>query len=68
MWKDLLGAAADLKPIYWAADQAELALGEFEKKWKKYPALGKLWRQPYCNAVWGRRSRRGAHSPAKRLR
>jgi putative transposase len=44
-WKDLRNAATNLKPIYRAAttaEQAELELGEFEKKWTKYPAIGKL--------------------------
>ena len=44
-WKDLRKVAGDLKPIYRAATstQAELELADFEKKWTKYPAIGKLW-------------------------
>ena len=45
-WKDLKKITADLKPIYRAttAVQAELELSDFESKWTKYPAIGKLWR------------------------
>jgi putative transposase len=52
-WKDLRNAATDLKPIYRAttAEQAELELGEFEKKWSKYPAIGKLWREHWQQVI-----------------
>jgi putative transposase len=52
-WKDLRKAATDLKPIYRAAtaEQAELELGEFEKKWTKYPAIGKLWREHWQQVI-----------------
>lgn len=52
-WKDLRAVATDLKPIYRAAtaEQAELELGEFEKKWTKYPAIGKLWREHWQQVI-----------------
>ena len=52
-WKDLRQAATDLKPIYRAATaaQAELELSEFEKKWTKYPAIGKLWREHWERVI-----------------
>jgi putative transposase len=52
-WKDLRNVAADLKPIYRAAtsDQAELELAEFGKKWTKYPAIGKLWRDQWERVI-----------------
>jgi putative transposase len=52
-WKELRKAAADLKPIYRAvtAAQAELELAEFEKKWTKYPAIGKLWREHWERVI-----------------
>ena len=52
-WKDLRQAATDLKPIYRAATaaQAELELLEFEKKWTKYPAIGKLWREHWERVI-----------------
>jgi putative transposase len=52
-WKDLRQAAADLKPIYRAAtaEQAEMELSEFEKKWAKYPAMSKLWRDHWDRVI-----------------
>jgi putative transposase len=52
-WKDLRQAATDLKPIYRSATaaQAELELSEFEKKWAKYPAIGKLWREHWERVI-----------------
>lgn len=52
-WKDRKGAIADLKPIYRAvtADEAERQLGEFEAKWRKYPAIAKLWRENWERVV-----------------
>lgn len=52
-WKDLRQAAMDLKPIYRAAttEQAELELTEFEKKWTKYPAIAKLWREHWERVI-----------------
>jgi putative transposase len=52
-WKDLRNVAGDLKPIYRAATsiQAELELADFEKKWAKYPAIGKLWRDRWERVI-----------------
>ena len=52
-WKDLRNVAADLKPIYRAATaaQAELELDDFEKKWTKYPAISKLWRDHWERVI-----------------
>ena len=52
-WKDLRNVAADLKPIYRAMTvaQAELELAEFENKWSKYPAIGKLWREHWEGVI-----------------
>jgi putative transposase len=52
-WKDLRNVAGDLKPIYRAATatQAELELADFEKKWAKYPAIGKLWRDQWERVI-----------------
>ena len=52
-WKDLKPLTADLKPIYRAAtaDAAERELREFEKKWAKYPAIAKLWREQWERVV-----------------
>src|SRR6516162_618868 len=46
-WKEYKAVTQDLKPIYKAAtaDQAELELSQFEKKWPKYPAVATLWRE-----------------------
>jgi len=48
-WRDRKAVVADLKPVYRAAtaDQAEQQLSEFEAKWTKYPAIGRLWRQQW---------------------
>jgi putative transposase len=50
-WQDRKKVVADLKPIYRAvtADEAELQLSAFEERWKKYPAIVRLWREN-----WGR--------------
>jgi putative transposase len=52
-WKDLRRVVADLKPIYRAttAAQAELELDDFEKKWTKYPAISKLWRDHWERVI-----------------
>jgi putative transposase len=52
-WKDLRAVTTDLKPIYRAATsaQAELELGEFEKKWTRYAAIGKLWRDNWERVI-----------------
>jgi putative transposase len=52
-WKDLRNVAVDLKPIYRAATstQAEVELEEFAKKWTKYPAIGKLWRDQWERVI-----------------
>ena len=46
-WQDRKKVTTDLKSVYRAttADGAELQLKEFELKWKKYPAIAKLWRE-----------------------
>jgi putative transposase len=46
-WKERKAVAADLKPIYRAATEAEAeqALRAFEEKWdRKYPTISKSWR------------------------
>jgi putative transposase len=46
-WKERKAVAADLKPIYRAATEAEAeqALRAFEQKWdRKYPTISKSWR------------------------
>jgi len=46
-WKERKAVAADLKPIYRAATEAEAeqALRAFEQKWdRKYPSISKSWR------------------------
>ena len=52
-WQDRKKAAGDLKPIYRAptAEQAELELAEFERKWTKYPAIAKLWRDHWDRVI-----------------
>jgi putative transposase len=52
-WKDLRPLTADLKPIYRAAtaDEAEMELRAFEKKWAKYPAIAKLWREQWERVI-----------------
>jgi putative transposase len=52
-WKDLRAVTADLKPVYRAAtmDEAERQLSEFEAKWPKYPAIGKLWREQWERVI-----------------
>ncbi len=48
-WQDRQQAVADLKPIYRAAtaDEAERQLAEFERRWPKYPAVARLWRDQW---------------------
>ena len=52
-WKDRKAAVKDLKPVYRAAtaDEAERELTEFEAKWPKYPAIGKLWRDQWERVI-----------------
>lgn len=52
-WREYKAVTQDLKPIYKAftADQAELELSEFEKKWPKYPAVSRLWRENWERVV-----------------
>ena len=52
-WQDRKKAAADLKPVYRAltAEQAAQELSEFEKKWTKYPAIAKLWRDHWERVI-----------------
>ena len=52
-WKEYKAVTQDLKPIYKAAtaDQAELELSEFEKKWPKYPAVSRLWRENWERVI-----------------
>ena len=52
-WKDLKAVTADLKPVYRAptADEAERQLSEFEAKWTKYSAIGKLWREHWERVI-----------------
>jgi putative transposase len=52
-WQDRKKAVADLKLIYRAptADEAERQLGEFESRWPKYPAIGRLWRQHWERVI-----------------
>jgi putative transposase len=52
-WKDRKAVVADLKPVYRAttADQAEQQLSEFEAKWPKYPAIGRLWREQWERVI-----------------
>ncbi|MCU1327389.1 MAG: transposase [Bryobacterales bacterium] len=52
-WLDRKKAVMDLKPIYKAvtADEAERQLSEFEAKWPKYPAIGRLWRDNWERVI-----------------
>jgi putative transposase len=52
-WKDRKEAVKDLKPVYRAptADEAERQLAEFEAKWPKYPAIGRLWRDNWERVI-----------------
>lgn len=52
-WKDLRAVTAGLKPIYRAATsaQAELELADFEAKWPRYAAIGKLWRDNWERVI-----------------
>lgn len=53
-WKDRKELAADLKPIYQAADSlaAEAALEVFEQgRWGRYPAIAQAWRRQWPQVV-----------------
>lgn len=52
-WQDRKQVVADLKPIYKAptADEARRQLTEFTKKWDKYPAIGRVWRDPWEHVI-----------------
>ncbi len=52
-WQDRKPVVADLKPIYKAAtaDEAERQLSAFEAKWKKYPAIARLWREQWERVI-----------------
>jgi putative transposase len=53
-WKDRKGLAAELKPIYQAADSlaAEAALETFEQgRWGRYPAIAQAWRRQWPQVV-----------------
>jgi len=52
-WKDRKEAVKDLKPVYRAptADEADRQLAEFEAKWPKYPAIGRLWRDNWDRVI-----------------
>lgn len=52
-WQDRRKAAAELKAVYRAAtaEQAALALEEFAKKWTKYPAVARLWRDQWERVI-----------------
>lgn len=52
-WQDRKKTAGDLKAVYRAsnAEQAELELAEFERKWTKYPAIAKLWRDHWERVI-----------------
>lgn len=52
-WQDRKKVVADLKPIYRAAtaDEAEQRLTEFESRWPKYQAIGRLWREQWERVI-----------------
>jgi len=52
-WKDRKEVVKDLKPIYKAptADEAERQLAGFEAKWRKYPAISRLWGENWERVV-----------------
>lgn len=52
-WDTRKNVVADLKPIYKAAtaEEAERQLNEFEKKWPKYPAIVRLWRDQWERVI-----------------
>jgi putative transposase len=53
-WKDRKAVVADLKPIYRAAtaEQACEERDRFEEKWgRKYPAIGRLWREQWERVI-----------------
>ena len=52
-WQDRKKVVADLKPIYRAAtaDEAERQLTEFETKWPRYSAVGRLWRDNWERVI-----------------
>lgn len=52
-WQDRKKVVADLKPIYKAvtAAEAERQLRELERKWPKYPAIARLWRENWERVI-----------------
>ena len=52
-WQDRRKVVADLKLIYRAAtaDEAERQLTEFETKWPRYSAVGRLWRDNWERVI-----------------
>ena len=52
-WQDRKQVVADLKPIYKAvsANEAERQLTEFTKKWTKYPAVSRVWRDQWDHVI-----------------
>ena len=52
-WQDRRKAVGDLKLIYRAAtaDEAEMHLSEFERKWTRYPAVARLWRDNWERVI-----------------
>jgi putative transposase len=53
-WKDRKAVAADLKPIYQAAnlEEAETALDTFAAQWDdKYPAISQIWLRHWENVI-----------------
>src|SRR6516164_8711188 len=52
-WQDRKKVVIDLKAVYRAmtAEQAQENLGEFETKWAKYPAIGRLWREHWEQVI-----------------
>jgi putative transposase len=52
-WQDRKKVVADLKPIYRAAtaSEAEQQLGEFETRWRRYPAISRLWRDQWQRVI-----------------
>lgn len=53
-WKQRRAVAADLRAIYTAAtaEQAELELEAFERKWDRcYPSIGRIWRRNWTHVT-----------------
>lgn len=52
-WQDRKKVVVDLKPIYRAttADEAGRELSEFERKWPKYTAIARLWREQWERVI-----------------